>query len=45
MERLADRAEFLESFEEIEDEGESESIPAAPETTPTLDDWRGGGAE
>ncbi|MEC8938272.1 MAG: DNA topoisomerase VI subunit B [Candidatus Thermoplasmatota archaeon] len=45
MERLADRAEFLESFEEIEDGGESESIPAAPETTPTLDDWRGGGAE
>ena len=45
MERLADRAEFLESFEEIEDEGESESIPAAPETTPTLDDWRGGGGE
>ena len=45
MERLADRAESLESFEEIEDEGESESIPAAPETTPTLDDWRGGGAE
>ena len=45
MERLADRTEPLEGFEEIEDEGESESIPAAPETTPTLDDWRGGGAE
>ncbi|MEC9393619.1 MAG: DNA topoisomerase VI subunit B [Candidatus Thermoplasmatota archaeon] len=45
MERLADRAEFLESFEGIEDGEESESITAAPETTPTLDDWRGGGAE
>ena len=45
MERLADRAEFLASFDEIEDEGQSQSIPAAPQTPPTLDDWRGGGAE